>query len=286
MVLRIRKIVFITLLFAFSCNKSENKRSYDYKNIKWEEFYLDVDKNDVEGLILLAIDSKGNKVDTLNQKILNHLKSDLFLEESNYVDREYTFWILDSLSQDFSVEINSDMDILHFKSQVFTKNKILSYKYKIYSYRDRIPASYEYININLETLDTIQFKSLIKQKLSSDFNKMLNIYTNENKTEIVENYKLELSQGRGDLLYSYQMVFEQPFYSSESITCLSDIDFFSHFEKEGIVFNVNVSDRNFLKEKEYNTIENYRSQITIPYPKVLPYLSKTNNLFDSIIKVK
>lgn len=293
-------------------NKSV-KSNISCSDLKVREYYYNEENTFKNGSVKLFSYNNGKRFDELNKLILKNSeyllnryseKGDLsFHRETDSIfnyyqdNKKFQDWVnhLD-LSKIFTLDSESDSyqkrhEELSSESEEYISSELLyldgimvynvslSYKFS------KDPSQQEYLNIDLNKMKLIDFKSLITVEKKDVFNKNILNYSENHKKEIVKNYTERKSEGAGgDLLYSYMLVFAQPYYDSNKIKCKIDSNEFSHFSAEGIVFNVNVTDENFLLDKENPRIEEYVSEITIPYKEIINYLDKNNSLYSSINK--
>lgn len=303
---KLQKLFVIIFLLATSFIYSQNLCA----DLKYKDYYFNEKNTFKNGSIKLFSDKNGKRFDALNKLIL---KNSEYILELNLKNNSISFHKPDSLfdnseenktfqnwvghldlskiftlnsesklRQKLSEEKQLNNESGELSATVFCLDKILVYHIQLNDGRDKGSPYDEFLNIDLNKMELVDFNSLITANQQDAFNKAVLTYTNNHKKEIVENYKQILSNGFGDLLYTYQLAFGKPNYDYHKINCKINSSNFSHFSAKGIVFEVNVLDKN--KNEENEPIGEYVSKITIPYKELTPYFDKTNNLYSSINK--
>ncbi|EDP94784.1 hypothetical protein KAOT1_01120 [Kordia algicida OT-1] len=280
MVLRTKyKILIVLIATLFSCTTNK-KEAYFYENIKkWETVFINTNTTGIKGELKLAISQDDELIEAINYKILG--LSSLLKEELG--DSINKIIITDLVSKEEI--INENLDIEHvpvFSTMVMNSDKLLTYTITKQYELSKEPPYTEYINLDIENLQQIEISAIIDTKKKKEFQKIISDYINTEKRKVVNNYLLKLAERVDHLQEAYTEVFDKTTYSLEKITCVTNNASFSHFDTEGIVFNVDVTDENFLENTEQNRIEKYTSFIQIPYELVTPYVNRESNLFSSI----
>lgn len=303
---KLQKLFVIIFLLATSFIYSQNLCA----DLKYKDYYFNKKNTFKNGAIKLFSDKNGKRFDALNKLILKnseyilelnlknnsisfHKPDSLFdnSEENktfqNWVDhldlsKIFTLNSESKLRQKLSEEKQLSNEWGQLSTTVFCLDKILVYHIQLNHGRDKGSPYDEFLNIDLNKMELVDFNSLITANQQDAFNKAVLTYTNNHKKEIVNNYKEILSNGFGDLLYTYGLAFEKPNYDYHKINCKINSSNFSHFSTKGIIFEVNVLDKN--KNEENEPIGEYVSKITIPYKELIPYFDKKNNLYSSINK--
>ena len=276
-------VLFVTTFFSCTTQKKE---VYSYQNItKWKEFTINSTNTGIKGELKLLVDENEKIRSELNYKILT--LSSLLKEELGEAIQKNKIADLIHQKETITNELNLEYSPT-YSTAIFNSGNILTYKImKQYELTKEVPYV-EYINIDTEKLNRIEILAIIDTEKTKEFQKIISDYTNKEKRKIVNNYLLKMAETADHLQEAYTEVFEKKTYSTANIQCEINSTYFSHFNAEGIVFNVNITDENFLKTAQ-NRIEKYTSYITIPYELVTPYIHKESNLFASInnlIKIK
>ena len=292
-------IFLLSTIFAYS----QTKKEISCADLKYKDYYFNDISTFKNGAIKLFSDKNGKRFDALNKLIL---KNSEYILELNLKNNSITFHKPDSLfdnseenktfqnwvdhldlskiftlnsesklHQKLSEEMQLNNESGELSTTVFCLDKILVYNIKLTDSRDKGSPYDEFLNIDLNKIELVDFNSLISVNQQDAFNKAVLTYTSNHKKEIVNSYKEILSNGFGDLLYTYGLAFEKPDYNYHKINCKINSGNFSHFSAKGIVFKVNVLDKNKNEEKE--EIGEYISEITIPYKELIPYFDKKNN---------
>lgn len=129
-----------------------------------------------------------------------------------------------------------------------------------------------YLAFDTSDNSIIKIRSFIDPNNIESLSLYLHKYTIKAKLEIIQNYQTYFSTNS-------KHVFKEPNYDLKKVQLQIGINDFSHFTDDGIVFNVNVKDGNFLSdEKEYT------SSITIPYQEFKEYYDKKSGLYTSLVK--
>jgi|GEM_PF-5017029 len=299
-------IFLLSTIFAYS----QTKKEISCADLKYKDYYFNDISTFKNGAIKLFSDKNGKRFDALNKLIL---KNSEYILELNLKNNSITFHKPDSLfdnseenktfqnwvdhldlskiftlnsesklHQKLSEEKQLNNESGELSTTVFCSDKILVYHIQLNDGRDKGSLYDEFLNIDLNKIELVDFNSLITVNQQDAFNKAVLTYSNNHKKEIVDNYKEILSNGFGDLLYTYGLAFEKPNYDYHKINCKINSSNFSHFSTKGIVFKVDVLDKN--KNEENEPIGEYISEITIPYKELTPYFDKKNNLYSSINK--
>lgn len=129
-----------------------------------------------------------------------------------------------------------------------------------------------YLAFDTSDNSVIKIRSFIDTKSIESFSLQLNKYVNKAKLEIIKNYQTYFSTNS-------KHVFKKPNYDLKKVQLQIGINDFSHFTDDGIVFNVNVKDENFLSDEK-----RYTSNITIPYQEFKEYYDKKSGLYTSLFK--
>ncbi|MBC8756563.1 hypothetical protein H2O64_17965 [Kordia sp. YSTF-M3] len=280
MVLKIKQHVYVLIIITFFSCTTQKKGVYSYQDItKWEEFYINSNNTGIKGELKLAINKNEETVSELNYKILT--LSSLLKEELGDSIQKNKIENLVSKVETINDELNLEYAPI-YSTAVLSSDKLLTYTIVKRYELSKEPPYTEYINLDIEKLKRIEISAIIDTKKKEEFQKFISDYTHKEKRKVVDNYLLKLAERVDHLQEAYTEVFEKPAYSTDNIKCVINNASFSHFHKEGIVFNVTVTDENFLENTEQNRIETYISYIQIPYEFVTPYINKESNLFASI----
>lgn len=279
----------IKILFVLLCCCSLSCSSQVKDNctaVKLQESYY---KNaSMLGTIKLFTPLNCEQSERLNKIILNEsewilVDEDIEEKEEFIKDKKVEeFFTTDSLSYIKSVEEGLlDMGIEITTDAYFIGGNLMTYSITLMFFRDKGSPYYDYINIDLKNEKIIDFSTLIEAAQENRFKEFILSYSVKHKQKVIENYLHSLSERADHLLISYLDVFNQPFYNLKRVK-LKKIDAkgFSHFTPNGVVFNVDVIDENFLLDKERQRIEEYVSFIVIPYDEMIPYM-KDKKLFNT-----
>lgn len=306
------KIILFFLLsttFAYSQANGMLINNIGCSDLKSKEHYYNDPNTFKNGSIKLFSYQNGKRFDALNKLILKNseylleldpentdlmfLKSDSVFDHSednkkfqNAVDRLDLSKIFTSNSNSKSYQKlrEESNESENLTTHVYCFDKILVYNIELTNNADKGSPYNEFLNIDLSKMKLVDFTSLIKDNQVNAFNKAILNYANNRKKEIVNNYKQILSNGFGDLLYQYQLAFEQPDYDYNKVKCQIDSKDFNFFSSEGVIFKVRILDKNLDMNEERDQIGDYISEIIIPYKEIMNYLDTKNSLYSSINK--
>lgn len=307
---KIKSILILILILITTCVSRTHAQTTDnFRNeknepvksnvncfdLKVKEYYFNDENTFKMGSVQLFSYKNGKCFDVLNKFILKNSTYILNLDSED--DKKFQDWVdhLD-LSKIFTLDPESESYQKRYKemsresveslsTEMFCLDKILVYKIQYSYFGDKGSPYFEWLNIDLNEVNFVDLNSLVSINQLNTFNNIILGYTENHKKEIVNNYTEITLQGSGDLLAHYVSIFELSKYDSSKIKCKIDSNNFYHFSPDGIVFNVNVTDKNFLLDKEDPRTEEYVSEITIPYKEVINYLDKNNSLYSSINKL-
>lgn len=279
----------IKILFVLLCCCSLSCSSQVKDNcttVKLQECYY---KNvSMSGTIKLFTPLNCEQSERLNKIILN--ESEWILVDKDIEEKEVfikdkkveEFFTSDSLSYIKSVEESLiDMGIEITTDVYFIGDNFMTYSVKLMFSKDKGSPYYDYINIDMKNEEIIDFSTLIDDTQGNRFKEFILSYSVKHKQKVIENYLHSLSERADHLLISYFDVFDQPFYNLKRVKFKKiEAKDFSHFTPNGVVFNVDVIDENFLLDKERQRIEEYISFIVIPYNEMIPYM-KDKKLFNT-----
>ncbi len=283
------KINFIIMFFLlFSCIDKSND---DCTMLTIKEYYY---KNAYKGGTVKLISTKncsraeelnklivGNSGYILNNEITSSPEDRKKYLEKNSIPEIFT---LDSLDYQKAIEEGTIDVSEQIKTQVFQLKSIITYTV-ISTYRgDKGPPYREYINIDLRNNKIFDMDIVVDAAQKNNLNTAITAYAENHKGEIIDNYQDSFSESADVLLITYLDVFDQPYYDLKKVTLKIDLNDFSHFTSDGIVFKVNVKDENFLLDEERNRVEEYMSHINIPYEKFKNYYDKKSSLYTSLVK--
>lgn len=254
-------------------------------DVKIQECYYKI--VDMKGTIKLFTPLDCSRAEKLNKLIIKN--SDFILtneDKNNFILGNNTsmFFTLDSINYQNIVEDKTiDLTTEIVTDTFYISNDILTYKVIINDKRDKDGTNYEYVNIDLKNNELINFDDLIELKNKESFINFINLYVDDNLEKVLDNYKEYISNGYGDLLYSYQLVFENPNYDIKRLKFKKiNVNDFSHFDPGGIVFNVTLVDENFLLDEERKNIEEYKSEVIISYKEMISYIDKKRSIYSSL----
>lgn len=317
-------LILLSITSGISQSKkgSHNQMSNNYQNInknelvksniscfdlKFNEYYYNDKRTFKNGSVKLFSYKNGKRFDVLNKLILKNSEyilnidineyENLHLEKEDFSkNKKFEDWInhldlskiftLNSESESYQKVLQemSDESDETLSTAVSCLDKILVYNINVDSKGDKGSPYIEFINIDVDNMKLIDFNSLIAMDQLDAFNKTILSYAENHKKMIVNRYEEKISNGFGDLLASYQNVFEQPHYDYQKVKCKINSSNFTHFSLDGVVFNVAITDRNFLLDKERHRVEEYISEVTVPYKELINYLDKNNSLYSSLTK--
>ncbi len=243
---------------------------------------------------------KNNKNIIILQKIVEEIKNNyvvhnnknksLYKLYSNYKKSKKSP-IKDLSIKTIELFMTSDMHYDHYWNQIgfmncfgsisFCKKNIVQYTFLFNEVSPSELGKNEEKNYSIylafdTTKDSIIKKdNFIDASKINELNLMLIQFAAVRKKEIIVNYRENYPE-------NYLNVFKQPDYDYGKINIKIDADCFSHFTSEGIVFNINVKDENFLLDNKRSRIENYTSSLTIPYKEFKNYFNKKSSLYASL----
>lgn len=282
------KIKFILLFFLlFSCIGKSND---DCTNLTIKEYYY---KNAYKrGTVKLISAKNCSRAEDLNKLILENSEYILNSETTSPEDRKKyldnnlvsEIFTLDSLDYQKAISEETIDWSEEIKTQVFQLGSIMTYTVISTYTGDKGPPYREYINLDIKNNKIFDINGVIDAVKKNSLNASITTYAENRKREIVDNYQDSFSESADGMLITYLDVFAQSYYDLKKVTLEIGLNDFSHFTPEGIVFKVNVKDKNFLSDKERNRVEEYTSSITIPYAEFKNYYDKNSNLYASLVE--
>lgn len=269
--------------------------TYTQKRVSWQKYELNsklfYDSGAVvHGSMHLAVDEKGDLMDSINQFIVQQTAMLMFeAENAGIATDNYTklFYVDLTSGSNIDSPVRGRSNATVFGTSVFTFEQIVSYSVTAGLELSKRPPEMEFINFDLVSHDTIYFDDLLRPVRSYDnptFNDVLMNYVLKNKKKITDNYFKEYLKDWSDIYArAAQEFYESDSYNHDRVTFHSESSMFSHFDSDGMWFNVQVKDYNFLENEKRNVggsyVYDYQTKVKVPYQLLDGFLEEENSLY-------